>query len=735
MRWSIAWLGVLLAAPWSLHGEPVRVNVAPRAPLGQRTLLKVTAKSPDGKEAPTVREVLCGPIEPCDVELLVPGVGWFVDVSAPKIWSRGAVTADPATSKAVLDIWPVVTIRGLAEFPSKTSGSELTVRFRIGGDSPENDVAADEEVRCPISDGKWSCEIPVGASDLALRVRGHVTVWRRMPVPDPSGTIDLGKLVFGPGASVVGRVISAERDPLKPATCRVSLVPRSAPGAHEKKAPDVTLSSGVDERGFFHIDFAPPGTFDVVAQQPGFVSARQQVTVLEGVEASLRKPLVLSRPRRDEVFVTPPQDPDGRPWRVALVQVRDDGRIEDFRGESAASLAGAWLFEGAPVNGRFKVLVKTAAGQGWFVDEEPFTVGGDPSKRFVEVGVERVRGTVFLGTSPLQGRIAFGAGTSLVTVPLLSDAEGRFEGALPRLGKWSVSVDGEAPGVQRRLDVDVRRASGGEGEVEIRLPDRSLTGEIVLDGGELAPRAVLSVRSPGGGEWTSKRVEGGTFRVDGLSPGRYVLSAEAAGEFSDDVEASVLEDGDAEPLRIQLRKKGLVRIRVVSPGGVGVAGAQVWFLPATWSRSTEGAWAKVTDAEGRVSATVRASAAEKCVAVFGGGFAARLVSVPVAAEEQTVALSPASATLVLEYAPPSSAGFPMLYHGGCSVPPAFFLQKASEDARTIRSVEPGSYRLCLLSRAPAGEAGGDVPRALRCVDADAPAFGASRLSVLDPGSK
>ncbi len=677
------------------------VRASFRQPLTGPLTVLVTAKAPDGRSAPLTTRVDCLTGAACEAAIDLPERGWVLEASAPGWWVAGPTWSADQTM-AGFELWPAATVTGQAVFPERSSGSDVTLRLRAAGGRQREGGPEKAEVPCPIVDGHFACNVPAGVWDVAARVRGHVSVffWDR---PLPTGApADLGTLTFLPGASVIGTVVSSEKEAPKAGECRVTLHPSGETRGARRQAAISPLSAAVNEKGFFSIARVPPGRYQLVASQVGFAPASQEVLVLEGAEASVKRPLELGRPRRVEVYLAPPQDPWGKPWRVALLE-KVEGRGIDIRGDSPASLGGVWSFEGASTTGRYQVRVQTSDAHNWYTDDEVFSAKDSPTKRMVTVGMESVRGSLHLGKKPLQGTVVFGKEFGSVSVPLRSDETGSIEGFLPRIGKWNASVSAENPPVKRTLDVEVRRASAAHGVFEIRLPDAALHGEVLLEDGQPATRATVTVRSRSGAESNQQRVDTGAFRFEGLSAGTYTVSAEGAGTYSDEATVTLRDDetGTPEPVRLVLKKKDWLRLRLVGPSGGGVVGFPVWFLPSS-DGSTEGYYSKPTDAEGRVTVSVRGGQSQKCVAVFGGGYATKVIALPVG-DEQLVQLGSVGGTILAgEGSPPA-----VLIHGGCRLPVPFLVRNAGSDGRTLSNLEPGPWALCLWG--PGDRGGGTSP--------------------------
>lgn len=680
------------------HAASLTLSFRPGTAEGHLVEGAITARSIDGRAMPVVRAFSCQVIGPCEVDLALPEEHrWVLTVDAPGYWIRGPI---PAGTPSV-EMFPAGRLNGSAAFPKGTPSPEsIVVRFHPATDSGHSTDATfdgmEGESACPIRDGSFTCELPAGLLDFSLRARGHVSIYRWGQRVVQRSTVLVGRLTFRPGASLVGQVTSPDRSAPKPGACRV----RIEPGVWSPKLPATApalSSTTVDDRGFFHLEMIPPGKWDLVVQQEGFAPVRQPVSILEGAEAALIMPVVISRPVRLEVLLDPPQDPEGKPWRVQLTEMNGD-RIGDMTTDTPASLSGMWVRENLGASGKYLVQVLTGSRQRWWADDVPFSPEGTPFKKRVFLNVEPVSDRITLGGKPLQGQIVFGKERRSVSVTIQSDEEGKFSGFLPRLGKWPIAVMAEVPTIRREFDVDVRRGENGRGVVEIALADRALHGEIVTEDGSLVPKAILTVRTVGRREHVQHNVEGGIFRFDGLEPGDYLLSADGPGLTSDDVQSTLPAEADPAPARIVLRKRGVLQLQLVSPNEVGVIGAAVWVIEGL--SSSKSSYMKATDAAGRVWFYVSPTIDRQCVAVLAPQYAFRLVSLPVTAEEQTIQATPGGGTLTLEYATPSDKGYPLLQHGGCTVTPSLLsIIARRRPETTVENLEPGQYELCIRSNA------------------------------------
>lgn len=697
-------LALALAHPGGLRAETWKVEIklssgVARAPLGELTG-EVLAKSLDARAGVIRRRFSCDAAKPCVVEMELPAEkGWLLTAEVPDYGIGEPVPVE----KGSLEIWPAGKVRGQAVFPKDSPPpDDLLLRFHSPAQgSSGTDGKLDGESTCSLNEGAFECPVPAGEVDVSLRSRGHVSVYRWGLRVAYRRTVEMGRVEFRKGASLVGQVISRDPAAPKPGSCRVRLQPTGDSPRLPASAPALP-SAAVDGRGFFHLEVIPPGRWEIVAEQEGFVPSRFPVTILEGAEARLKSPVVLSRPVRLEVALSPPQDPEGKPWRVELIGYRGESWT-DLVAESPVSPGGAWSRDGLGASAKYLLRVLTFSRQRWWLDDVPFSPETTPFRRDIHLEAERVVGKVTLGAKPLRGRVVFGTERGDPSVSLESDETGKLEGYLPRLGKWLVEVIAESPSVMRKLEVDILRGPDGKGEAILALPDRALQGDIVTEDDAPAPRALLRVVPSNGSRDTEYHVEGGRFRLDGLEPGDYELSAIGPGLISDDVRTTLSEGAGADPVKIVLKKENRLKIRVQSGSGAGLAGISVWYLAKAPGGSN---YTKTTDADGRVSFGINPASQLECVAVADPTNATQIAAISNSGEEQSVTLTPAGGTLSLAYPEASANAYPVLHHGNCSVGPTLLSKvKRSTDRKRFLNMSPGDYTLCLkgLDFGPSGE--------------------------------
>ena len=546
---------------------------------------------------------------------------------------------------------------------------------------------------CPVQENRFSCAVPAGTLDLRFRAKGHVSVYRWGQAIAAGATVRLGPLELRRGASLVGKVVSNERDAPKPGACKVRL---ETPGGAGKKSPGDPDHPGafVDARGFFHLEIVPPGNWVIVAEQEGFAQARRPVSVIEGMEANLKEPLVLSRPARLELALLPPQDPIGKPWMIELLESREGARAETLA-TAPASLGGAWSRDGLASGRRLMIRVRTSEGHTWWADATAFELAGPTHRRILDIGLEEVRGTVRLGDQPLAGRLAFGAPEENLSIEIRSAVDGTLEGQLPRLGKWQVVVTSEQPSVHRQIEVEIRRGADGRGRLEIVLEDRALTGEIVDENGKRLDRAILKIspKAAGRREVVQERIEGGLFRLTGFEPGGYLLRAEGVGRVSESVAAEIAPDGSSPFLKIVAVPEAQIALQLVTEQGSPIPSARVTILRTTRFPGLTSI-SERTDAMGRVSFRTHPGVPHQCFAFAQEGWPVHIFSVTPGPEEQQIIIPGAAGTIQVERPAPKDGETSLLWRGVCFLPLQLLQMLTRGDETRFPGMAPGDYRLC-----------------------------------------
>jgi hypothetical protein len=620
------------ASPASAAG-PLEVRLEVHGKPAQPVAVRLRMTS-EGNGQPLTREATAPGGAVFEADELQGSAGWQLTAEAAGYWSP-RVPVFPGDTQATVPLWPAGEVAGTVRLPAAEKlPAELTVRFNSSPDPGKAPLFPETIVTCPVRDtgakgtiaeGAFSCQVPAGKLDLRLRARGFVSHFRWGVTVAPGKSYPAGTLSLVRGASVIGRVDTAE-GALSAETCKVELKPLAAgrgtsPEDLERRG-GLGLTTSVDRRGFFHFEGVKPGSYILSASQPGYAPAEIfPVSVLEGAESDVRQPLLLQRALTLEVILDPPLDPWSQSWTVDLDKESAVPFSAESIGQAEPAGEGRFLRKGLSP-GDYWIEVRDSRGSAFASSEVTLAPGGAPVE--IRLPLVWVEGEVRLGDEPLAAQLWFGGETGRERILMRSDAEGEFSGVLPHGGEWEVDLDAASPVVRRRVrKVAVREDKDtGRARVRIEVPDTRLAGEVVNEKGDKAPGArVAMVELETGRPSFVTADREGRFEAAGLPEGAVTLLASVADARSDELVVQLSEDSPATSLRLVLRKVREVRGVVASPSG-GVPGARVLALPrgggaAMWPAALQA----VADVEGRFTLKVPAGVASLQVVVLPPGFA------------------------------------------------------------------------------------------------------------------
>ncbi len=674
---------------------------------------------------------------PVETALQVPGratlslarsAAWKLELLSDAWWaSSTTVFIDKDDQHAELRAWPTAVLAGRV----KTQGREeppaaLVITFQapaqIKQEAPrtiriDSNTEPQGSVDCPVKEGLFACRVPGTVLDLKLRARGFVSHYRWAQRLTPGEKLDVGTLTLVAGASVVGRVSTAEGS-VDPETCVVKLVPLSAAlpdqAAELAKWSKKTLEGRVDAHGFFTFEGIGPGNYDLQASQPGFATTSSgRFTVMERSETQLRDTIILNRPLTLNVTVSPALDASNQPWGLHIAR---EGTIPN-RFETVRELR---LREDGTVAvddltpGRLRLTVYDSSNSRFLVEDVELTpTSGEVS---LKVDLVELSGKVMLGRRPLPSSVWFGRMTGKASIKMEADNEGEFVGSLPRDGEWEVQVTSDDPpvnqvirGIQIRADKETRRA-----KVEIRLPDGRLRGVVVDDQGTAVAGAFLTLgQMPLTFPASGKSADNGRFEFAGLNAGIYTVSAEdmaADGPRESGAQVvAVAEDGQGPDVRLVLSRKRKVE-GVVVGGGQGVPGAKVAVHPSATDRCGSGfAEETTTDSMGVFSVTVAMGCRAVTAVVMPPGRALKAFALVLDQPRKlTLEVPPAGGDIQLAFSQPVDLRDPakpkwLVWQDGVVLGPVFLANWAqimgvprstSPLQENLKDLAPGFYKAC-----------------------------------------
>lgn len=670
----------------------------------------------------------------------LPEGTWMIEVVAPGFWHQPKVVSIGSEAEVPFVLWRTATIHGSVVPPKgHASPRQLLVRFQSAPAVAEAERIPPTEIRCPVTESRWSCEIPAGLLDLRIRAATFQTSFHWDVELQPEERRAWGEVALRAGTSLVGTVASAPGVKADLSECKVlvdpSLIDRF-PG--ESVRGGIKTSGGKpNRRGVFQLDGLSPGDYTVTALAGTLRSRPVRVRLIADKETELLEPLLLETPSAVTLRLVPPLDPDLKPWQVLLVSRTRSGGYVDPVTQSAAGDDGVWKFKGLH-SGPYKALISTASGSRWAARE--IEIAGSDADVTVEVPVVRVVGTIKLGDRPISATIFFGGESAEVRIPLRSDEEGQFDGFLPPMKEnWSrVTVESTSPPLKRTiLDVPVDTDNETQTRIDIRLPATHLSGEVVDEKGQKIDGAIVRIDDDGRDWEVDIEAANGAFEAFGHPPGGVTVHASGYMVESDPVRVELLEDQTTQ-VRLVLKRSGLLSGRVVSASGP-VGGARVVALPTDVPAPLVIGFP--TNARGEFGALVPPGTRSADVFVEANGYAAKMfhLRLPEPAEPIEIPLDPNGGSLVAEV--PRFDGYgetpaPYLVHNGAQVSlrsfdTAVFDWTLSKEFVTVRIplLERGMYSLCLASNAerPLLRAGRLPPD--RCKSGFLPPLGELKLMV------
>jgi hypothetical protein len=695
-------LAGLAALPARSAPVPVHVRVAGAS--GAPVVAEVqVAGGPSGKEQKTT--ILSAGVAGV-VQLDLPEQGvWYVQALVPGFWGETRAVVTPHTGEPVeLRLWPSTTLRAEVAAPARLSG--VSVRFQPVADEAEEpvpDAFPEGTNDCRLDGRTVECVIPAGRADYSLRSPGHVTVYRWNQTHAAGETVNLGRVEFRKGSSLVGRVTIAQGAALeKGSRVRVTLDPDRAGASSPDEEKRVRIAGAAvfpNSRGIFVFEGVKPGGYQLSASAPGLVSETRQVTILDALEAELREPIVLAAPVTLDAGIEPATDPWGGAWTVDLLRIDARKRQSVLVASSSPDAGGRWRRSGLPP-GDYALNVRRQPQGAWH--SRMLALAGDVHLD-VKIPLVRVAGALKLGGAPLAGSMWFGGERGAVSVPITTNGEGEFRGILPAVdgGIWTqVDVTAEHPTVRRSLrDVRISEPDpDGISRLDIELPSSKVFGEVTTERGAPVSSATVFLSVPGEtGELLQTHAdEAGQFSFNGLEAATYSLRA--IGRAGKSEAFDVVVDGQTqEYVTLVLKESGGLRGLVSSRYG-SVAGARVSAYPDDRSGFDLVEWA-MTDPDGRFHVVVPPAARHASVTVAAPGFAFQFFRTTVDPRRPVpIQLEQDGGRLRISFHGPD---FPFVFHAGGFLA----LQDLVGDGiavldgpiATAENLQAGQYEVCVAT--------------------------------------
>ena len=364
--------------------------------------------------------------------------------------------------------------------------------------------------------------------------------------------------------------------------CRVRLEPVTAAGRPNDPVLDflrtVANETPCQRKGFFQFSAVPAGSYSIVAQEGEARAQVSPVAVYAGAESRLSLPVVLRRPLDFNLALSPPTDWLGTPWRVEVRRAneyRPGWEEPSFRSEATPE---GHLKLPRKLPGRFWIKVYDRLGNAIFSDQHVEL--RDPSQSYpIPLELLWIQGKIHLGDDPVMGRLIFGGRNGTTSVEMTSDQEGRFEGPLPRAGRWRIDIEGAEPSLRTAASVEIK-PKNGRATVEIELPNTRVYGRVVEPSGAPAPTAEITLNSRVSTLFATSN-ENGEFDFRAFPQGSAELSARRATEGNTSVSDTYTFEAPADsphgPVVLTLKRTRTIRGKVLGASGP-VIGASI----STW---------------------------------------------------------------------------------------------------------------------------------------------------------
>lgn len=651
---------------------------------------------------------------------LDPNHAWTISARCPGLWAQHLhIEAHSATEEVQLRLVPAGTLKGRIEVAEGLAPSDR-IELLLQPAKPGAEVGWDSaRIGCSLDADLFNCDVPAGEVDLRLGAEGFAPHYAWQVRLAAGETLDLGTVKLIEGASVAGSVVlPRERDEAAASTVAEIVVAPLVEGAldaeEQRRLQLRQQRARTDESGRFQVTGLSAGTYELSVRLAGHSPASiSPVALSSGEEWFLERPIALDPLVTLDVYLDPPQDVEGRPWRLRLLgepRGTAGATLREEIAEGAATTAGHWSAEGL-ATGPYLLQVEDAEGSNW--SSLPVDATASLAPIFVELPAVTVEGRVLRGDEPVAAELIFGTTSGSPSVRLESDDEGNFRGVLPHEGEWplEISVSGRPP---QALDpVEVERGTGGVAELTLRLPDTRLAGEVVNATGEpVAGAHVLVVRETAralaaerevGAEQRRRREaalrtdEDGHFSTEGLLPASLSVVAYDRTRTSRWHQVELAEDSPSTPLRMVLEERLEVIGQVTTPDGPAVGATVVGFSRDRVAPLDLFAQA-VTTADGRFSFEVASDTRLLDLFVAAPGYDVLLRRVTLGSRPIAVAMGKSGGRLLLTDLHPGTT----LLHAGAELPletlasllmPLGRLDFA-EDGLWITGIEPGGYSLC-----------------------------------------
>jgi hypothetical protein len=424
------------------------------------------------------------------------------------------------------------------------------------------------------------------------------------------------------GASVSGWLENADGKPLREA--RVALTPSAHAAGEQKRAAVRELTARTNARGFFQLSGVAAGEYRLVARGGELSPAvLPVVNVREGENLVWPRTIVLLPFATLELQLTPPMNPDGKPWQIVVSEVLPIDPTLPAPVRHRADADGLWAARELRADS-YRITVEDDSGD----VVERLTVDLSKSgSTFIPLTVKRntVRGVLRFGDAPLKAEIRFGHQTGR-SVRVSTDELGQFDVSFPAAGTWRPIVFPKGPrGPQLTAQPVTIEENGKTTDVEIVLAGGRVRGT-VLNAHGTGERAAVHIARGGGLVAQQITSDDGEFDFIGFAEGDYTVNAE--GESGTAPARKInLDDGATVDLTLRLETAATIEAFVETPHGTPASGALVRI-----SMDGGHSWSELyTDVRGHFSYAVPGTAPVQVI-VLTHSYPASFIQVTPAAE-------------------------------------------------------------------------------------------------------
>ncbi len=639
------------------------------------------------------------------------GANWLVTLKSRTYWAADLPLDSGAESRPWL-LYPVVRY-GIARSRTTPLPADVFASF-VGLRKPGSaELPPAGRVRCEGDSQLNTCALPAIPLDLKVEAAGFAPFFFWNVSGKAGSQHDLGVVTLLPGASIAGRIVDSDGEPLI-ATLEAypSVVPnRGAPDPETAKRLELkSISAQSDERGYFQISGIAPGEVEIRASAPGFMTSvlLREIQLSAGAAELLRDPLVFLKPERLRIKIFPQQDPWGRPWIVRL-QAPETEKIETQM--SPADADGSWVSSPSPP-GSYALRIVDENGQPW--EDRDVMLESDGEPLMVDISILAVRGSVSQAAEPASGVLLLQQNPSVrgIEFPL---ENGKLEGFLPHEGRWLASLK-KGDFRSALIAVEVRKRPGKSyAEVELRIPDTALHGNVVDVDGKKVPKARVSyysliTKAMGSVETDDE----GAFEIAGVEPGQLNLSAQKDDRQSQGL-AVVVQEGirNPEPHRLVLYDLEVIEGLILHSGSPR-GGARIVAWPDFGSTSLASVLNRSSGPDGAFRLEVPAFVTQLTIFAESGG-SRRLLHHPVRGSDPLlIEMEVDSGEIIIDLTPllTERGSQPMndvtLIREGIALPRllwSFLLRTpptVGPEAQSLGLFETGNYSLCVGLKADGG---------------------------------